>query len=67
MTEPLRFSRMPQRGTSNPTTSNEVDLLQVLFPRLGAAGVSTTDIVPSTSHCHQRIMNRESQASISLN
>ncbi|CAD6218621.1 GSCOCG00011463001-RA-CDS [Cotesia congregata] len=62
MTEPLRFSRMPQRGTSNPTTSNEVDLLQVLFPRLGAAGVSTTDIVPSTSHCHQRIVNRESQS-----
>ncbi|XP_053595393.1 E3 ubiquitin-protein ligase Ubr3 [Microplitis demolitor] len=62
MTESSRFSRMPQRGTANSATSNEVDLLQVLFPRLGAAGVTSTDIVPSTSHCQQQIVNRDTQS-----
>lgn len=67
MTESSRFSRMPQRGTANSATSNEVDLLQVLFPRLGAAGVTSTDIVPSTSHCQQQIVNRDTQVGVCLN
>lgn len=51
---------VPQRSTG--MVNNEMDLLQVIFPRLGASGVSTTDIVPSTSNCNQPLSCRESQS-----
>ncbi|KAK0089869.1 hypothetical protein PV325_004892 [Microctonus aethiopoides] len=60
-TEIPPFPHMPQRATPSTATNNEVDLLQVMFPRLGPAPVTTTEIVPSTSHSHQQIVNRETQ------
>lgn len=42
--------------------NNEIDLLQVIFPRLDASGVTTTEIVPSTSNCNQPISCRDSQS-----
>lgn len=63
-TEIPPFPHMPQRATPSTATSNEVDLLQVMFPRLGPAPVTTTEIVPSTSHSHQQIVNRETQVKI---
>ncbi|XP_034951822.1 E3 ubiquitin-protein ligase Ubr3 [Chelonus insularis] len=62
-TEPTVFAHMPPRATPSTATGSEVDLLQVMFPRLGAAGITTTDIVPSTSHCNQQVTSRETQGS----
>ena len=50
---------VPQRPA---IVNNAMDFLHVLFPRLDASGVTTTDIVPSTSNHQQPISCRDSQA-----
>ncbi|XP_043272202.1 E3 ubiquitin-protein ligase Ubr3 isoform X3 [Venturia canescens] len=55
---------LPPVPPRNPgyVVNNEIDLLQVIFPRLDASGVTTTEIVPSTSNSHQPLSCRDSQS-----